>query len=58
MSHYGDHFYILTNKDDAKNFKLMRTPENKTTEENREDVISHRDDVLLEDISFLKIIWY
>lgn len=54
ISHYGDHFYILTNKDDAKNFKLMRTPENKTTEENWEDVISHRDDVLLEDISIFK----
>ncbi|MCB0459193.1 MAG: S9 family peptidase [Flavobacteriaceae bacterium] len=54
ISHYGDHFYILTNKDDAKNFKLMRTPENKTTEENWEDVIPHRDNVLLEDISIFK----
>lgn len=54
ISHYGDHFYILTNKDGATNFKLMRTPEDKTTAENWEDVISHRDDVLLEDISIFK----
>lgn len=54
ISHYGDHFYILTNKDDAKNFKVMRTPENKTTVEHWEDVIPHREDVLLEDISIYK----
>ena len=54
ISHYGDHFYILTNKDGATNFKLMRTPEDKTTVENWEDVIPHRDDVLLEDISIFK----
>ncbi|MBT8384429.1 MAG: oligopeptidase B, partial [Bacteroidia bacterium] len=54
ISHYGDHFYILTNKDEAKNFKVMRTPENKTTVEHWEDVIPHREDVLLEDISIYK----
>lgn len=54
ISHYGDHFYILTNKDGATNFKLMKTPENKTTKENWVDVIPHRDDTLLEDISIFK----
>ncbi len=54
ISHYKDHFYILTNKDKATNFKLMRTPENKTTVENWVDVIPHRDDTLLEDISIFK----
>ena len=54
ISHFGDHFYILTNKDEAKNFKVMRTPENKTTVENWVDVIPHREDVLLEDISIYK----
>ncbi len=28
IAHYGDHFYIRTNKDGATNFKLMKTPEN------------------------------
>jgi len=54
VSHYKDHFYVLTNKDDAKNFKLMKTPEDKTTMENWVDVIPHRDDTLLEDISIFK----
>ena len=30
ISHFGDSFYILTNKDKATNFKLMKTPENAT----------------------------
>ena len=54
VAHYDDHFYILTNKDDATNFKLMKTPEDKTTKENWVDVIPHRDDTLLEDISIFK----
>ena len=54
ISHYGDHFYILTNKDNATNFKLMRTQEDKTTAEYWEDVIPHREDVLLEDVSIFK----
>ena len=54
MSHYGDHFYIVTNKDKATNFKLMKTPENATSKENWVDVIAHREDVLLEDIDIFK----
>ena len=54
VAHYNDHFYILTNKDGATNFKLMRTPEHKTSKENWVDVIAHRDDTLLEDISIFK----
>ncbi|WP_293872136.1 S9 family peptidase [Flavobacterium sp.] len=54
ISHYGDHFYIVTNKDKATNFKLMKTPESKTTKENWAAVIAHREDVLLEDIDIFK----
>lgn len=54
ISHYGDSFYILTNKDNATNFKLMKTPENATGKENWKDLIPHRDDVLLEDIEIFK----
>ena len=52
--HYKDFFYILTNKDGAKNFKLMKTPLGHTSKEHWIDVIPHRDDVLLEDISIFK----
>jgi oligopeptidase B len=54
ISHYGDSFYILTNKDKATNFKIMKTPETATSKENWTDVIAHRDDVLLEDMSLFK----
>ena len=54
LSHFEDHFYIQTNKDGAKNFKLMKTPVDKTTKENWVDVIPHREDTLLEDVSIFK----
>lgn len=54
ISHYNDTFYIITNKDGAKNFKLMKTPENQTTQEFWAEVIPHREDVLLEDIDIFK----
>lgn len=49
IAHYGDEFYIVTNWD-AKNFRLMKTAEGKTSKENWHEVIAHRDDVLLEGI--------
>ncbi len=54
ISHYGNSFYVLTNKDKATNFKLMKTPQSKTTKENWEEVIAHRDDVLLEGVDIFK----
>lgn len=54
ISHYEDSFYILTNKDDATNFKLMKTPENATSKENWTDLIPHREEVLLEGIDIFK----
>ena len=54
ISHYEDSFYIVTNKDDATNFKLMKTPEDKTSKENWVDLIPHRDEVLLEGIDIFK----
>jgi oligopeptidase B len=51
IAHYNTDFYILTNKDNATNFKLMKTPETETSKENWKDVIPHRADVLIEDIS-------
>jgi len=54
ISHFGDSFYVLTNKDKATNFKLMKTPETATEKENWKDVIAHRSAVLLEDIEIFK----
>lgn len=54
VAHFEDAFYILTNKDGALNFKLMKTPLSKTEKEHWIDVIPHREDTLLEDISIFK----
>jgi len=52
--HYGNDFYVLTNKDGATNFKLMKTNEGQTSHENWEAFIPHRTAVLLEDIDIFK----
>jgi oligopeptidase B len=54
ISHYGDSFYVVTNKDKATNFKLMKTPESKTSMDNWSELIPHRKDVLLEGIDIFK----
>ncbi|TQI70662.1 oligopeptidase B [Gramella sp. Hel_I_59] len=54
IAHYKDDFYIVTNKDDATNFKLMKTPLAQTEKEHWEDVIPHRKDFLLEDIDIFQ----
>ena len=54
IEHYGDNFYILTNKDKAFNFKLMKTPVTKTGKENWVDVIPHQEDVYLEGFEIFK----
>lgn len=54
VAHYGEDFYILTNKDKALNFKLMKTPVGETSIRNWKEVIAHREDTLLEDISIFK----
>ena len=54
IAHYESDFYILTNADQAMNFKLMKTPVGKTGRENWTEVIPHREDTLLEDISIFR----
>lgn len=54
IAHYKDHFYVLNNKDAATNFKLSKTPDDKTGMEHWEDIIPHRSDVLLEDVEIFK----
>ena len=54
ISHYGDSFYIVTNKDNALNFKLMKVNEDNTAKENWIDLVPHRSDVLIEGIDIFK----
>ncbi len=54
VAHYKNHFYILTNKDSATNFKIMKTSDTLTGKENWLDVLPHRETVLLEDMSLFR----
>ena len=48
IDHYGEHFYIQTNADGAKNYKIMRTPIGQTEMAHWKEVIAHREKVMIE----------
>lgn len=48
VEHYKDEFYIITNADDATNFKIVKTKVYAPAKENWVEVIPHRADTLLE----------
>ncbi|MCO5723642.1 S9 family peptidase [Robiginitalea marina] len=52
--HFGDHFYIVTNRDGAWNFKVMKTREGQTGSAHWEEFIPHREHVLIEDLEIFK----
>lgn len=52
--HYNKSFYVLTNKDEATNFKLMIVDEHDTSYTNWKEFIPHRQKVLLEGIDIFK----
>jgi oligopeptidase B len=48
IDHYKDHFYIQTNADGAKNYKIMRTPVGQTEMAHWAEVLAHREQVMIE----------
>ena len=52
--HYGSDFYILTNKDGATNFKVMKAAEGRTNIRFWQEFIPHREKILLEDIEIFR----
>lgn len=52
--HYGESFFVLTNKNGATNFKLMKVGEENTEADYWEEFIEHREHVLLEDVDIFK----
>lgn len=54
IEHFGNEFYIQTNKDDAYNFKLMKTRVDQTTQENWVEVIPHREETFIEGFEIFK----
>ena len=54
ISHFKNKWYILTNKDNATNFKLMVCNEKNTKKENWNEFINHNEETLLEGIDIFK----
>lgn len=48
VEHYKDEFYIITNADDATNFKIVKTKVSDPGIEFWEDIVPHRPETLLE----------
>ena len=51
--HHGNHFFILTNKG-AHSFRLVKAPAEAPSFENWEEVIPHREGVILEDLEVFR----
>ena len=54
VDHANDKFYIRTNNDKARNFKIMTCAENKTDTSNWVQMIAHSDSILIEGIELFK----
>lgn len=54
VEHFEDEFYIITNADDATNFKLIKTKVADCGIENWVDVVPHREETLLEGFEIFK----
>jgi oligopeptidase B len=54
VEHYEDDFYIITNADNATNFKIVKTKVDKPSMEHWQDFIPHRENVLLEGFEIFK----
>ena len=54
ISHFEDKWYIVTNKDDARNFKVMTAPLDNTSKDNWVDFIEHKDDVFIDGVDMFK----
>ncbi|WEK33981.1 MAG: S9 family peptidase [Candidatus Pseudobacter hemicellulosilyticus] len=53
VEHFNDKFYVRTDWE-APNFRLMETPEGKTGKENWKEVLPHRKDAYLADMTVFK----
>ncbi len=54
IDHFGDNWYIHTNKDEATNFKIMVTPEKNTTKENWKDLMPYDKSIYTEGMDLFK----
>jgi oligopeptidase B len=57
VSHFKDHFYIVTNINNSFNYKIAKTAVNNSELKNWKTIIDHREDVLIEDIEIFQNFW-
>ena len=57
VSQFEDSFFILNNKDGAKNYKISKTPIASPSMNYWEDLLDHREGILLEDLAIFKTHW-
>ncbi|MBL6591826.1 MAG: S9 family peptidase [Flavobacteriaceae bacterium] len=50
INHFGDSFYILTNSENSKNFRIMRCSVQNTSISSWEEIKPHSEEILIEDI--------
>ena len=50
INHFDNNFYILTNSENSKNFRVMRCSVKDTSISSWEEIIPHRKEILIEDI--------
>jgi len=54
VDHHGDKFYIVTNADDAYNFKIMTAPDRNPSKKNWEDLVPHLDEVKIDGLDMFE----
>ena len=57
VDQFEDNFYIINNKDESINYKISKAPISNPSIENWEDILEHRENVLLEDIEIFREHW-
>jgi oligopeptidase B len=50
VDHGGEHFYIRTNGDGARNFRLVRAPVTAPGKPHWTEILAHREEVMVEDV--------
>lgn len=54
VDQFGNHFYVLNNKDGSFNYKISKAPITDPSSDNWIDLIMHREDVLIENLELFK----
>lgn len=57
LTQYQGYFYMLTNANQAQNFKIVKAPISSPGNDYWETILEHREDTLLEDLTIFESFW-